>query len=360
MINWYHVSVQEMPRRVIRHGGGAKDMKQKLGLGFFVILSVLGVMGVFFLSTDTASLAQVADRINIDYLLLCIFVVPVVDWLIAGFRMWLFTRAVCPGISYIACVKNCVVGSFVGAATPSQAGGGIAQIYMLVKEGTKTGQAISILFMTFLSTLVFYALMSSSLWGLNTLGYLPDMGMNTPFALAAAMFVGLALVGILITANPQHAQHILGRFVAWAQTKKRAAIWATRLSTHLNDGWKTLNVLIRKHKLRFLLSVLTTIILFANKYLAAYLAIRALGLQGSLFELIIIQIFLHIMLYFFPTPGGSGAAEVGTAIMMQSLVPSALLPAYTLLWRTAIMYLSVLVGGLILVHYIRRKVSPDQ
>ena len=64
MINWYHVSVQEMPRRLIRHGGGAKDMNQKLGLGFFVLLSVLGVMGVFFLSTDTASLAQVADRIN--------------------------------------------------------------------------------------------------------------------------------------------------------------------------------------------------------------------------------------------------------------------------------------------------------
>mgnify|MGYP001172758575 CR=1 FL=1 len=136
MINWYHISVQEMPRRLIRHGGGAKDMRQKLGLGFFVLLSFLGVMGVFFLSTDTASLAQVADRINIDYLLLCIFVVPVVDWLIAGFRMWLFT------------------------------------------------------------------------------------------------------------------QHMLGRFVAWAQTKKRVAIWVTRLSTHPNDSWETLIVLIRRHKLR--------------------------------------------------------------------------------------------------------------
>ncbi|MDP6052289.1 MAG: hypothetical protein QF879_08065 [Candidatus Latescibacteria bacterium] len=36
----------------------------KLSLGFLFLLSVLGVMGVFFLSTDTASLAQVADRIN--------------------------------------------------------------------------------------------------------------------------------------------------------------------------------------------------------------------------------------------------------------------------------------------------------
>lgn len=107
-----------------------------MSLGFLFLLSVLGVKGVFFLSTDTASLAQVADRINIDYLLLCIFIVPVVDWLIAGFRMWLFT------------------------------------------------------------------------------------------------------------------QHTLGRLVAWAQTKKRVAIWATHLSKHLNDRWKTLIVLILRHELR--------------------------------------------------------------------------------------------------------------
>ena len=77
-------------------------------------------------------------------------------------------------------------------------------------------------------------------------------------------------------------------------------------------------------------------------------------------ELIIIQVFLHIMLYFFPTPGGSGGAEVGTAMVMQSLVPTALLPVYTLLWRTAVMYLSVLVGGLFLIQNIRKHGSPHQ
>ena len=57
--------------------------------------------------------------------------------------------------------------------------------------------------------------------------------------------------------------------------------------------------------------------------------------------------------------GGSGAAEVGTAVVMQSLIPSTLLPAYTLLWRTSIMYFPVLVGGLILIRYIRQSTGSN-
>ena len=73
----------------------------------------------------------------------------------------------------------------------------------------------------------------------------------------------------------------------------------------------------------------------------------------------VLQMFLHILLYFFPTPGGSGAAEVASAVVMQSLIPSALLPAYTLLWRTSIMYFPVLIGGIILIRYIRKSTGSD-
>lgn len=325
------------------------------GLGIFVFLSVLGMMGVFFLSTDTAPMDEVIERLDIRYLLLCVFVVPTMDWIVAGFRMWMFASAVCPGVSYKACVKNCAVGGFMGAATPSQTGGGVAQTYVLIKEGANAGQAVGILFMTFLSTLIFYSLVSAGLWGLATGGRLPDVEAPAPFAFAAILFVGLTVLCLLIVVHPQYAQAVLRRMMIRGHGRKRIAGWAESLAVHIDDGSTTMKIFVSRHKLRFLLSVPVTVVLFTNKYFAAYLAALTLGLHPPLAELLVAQVFLHIMLYFFPTPGGSGGAEVGMAVVMNNLVAPSLLPAYTLLWRTATMYFSVLVGGSILLHYIRKN-----
>ena len=334
-------------------------MNLRLGVSFFALLSVLGFMVVFFLFTDASPLVEVFRRLDMLFLGLCVVVVPLVDWVVAGVRMWLFTSALCTGIPYGVCVKNCAVGSFMGAATPSQTGGGLAQVYVLVKEGANAGQAISVLFLTFLSTLVFYALASVVMWGLHATGRLPDMGASSPFALAAVLFVGMTVLGFAAVLYPLKTQAGLERFVNRFQSRKRLGPRAAMLIGHLNDWSATVQLMVRLHKMRFLLSIPITVVIFFNKYFAAYLAVRTLGLDTALVELMVIQMFLHILLYFFPTPGGSGAAEVGTAVVMQSLIPSTLLPAYTLLWRTSIMYFPVLVGGLILIRYIRRSTGSN-
>ena len=185
------------------------------------------------------------------------------------------------------------------------------------------------------------------------------MGASTPFALAAILFVGMTVLGFVVMLYPLKAQAGLERFVNRFQSRERLGRWAERLVVHLNECSTTVQLMVRRYKMRFLLSIPITVVVFSNKYFAAYLAARALGLETALVELMIIQMFLHILLYFFPTPGGSGGAEVGTAVVMQSLIPSALLPAYTLLWRTSIMYFSVLVGGIILIRYIRQSAGSE-
>ena len=334
-------------------------MINQRNISLFVALSIFGLIGVFFVSSDTAPLSQVTSQVNVTFLLLCVFAVPVLDWLIAGFRMWLFTNAMCPDISYWACVKNSAVGGFMAAMTPSQTGGGIAQVYVLAKEGARGGQAITILFMTFLSTLIFYTITSLVLWALALTGALPGHSATGPFALAAIVFVGVTAAGLMVVLFPDATHRRIERTAAQFSSRPRLYTWLVRICAHLDDARIGIKTVARDHKLRTLLSLPITVALFANKYIAAYLAALALGLHPPFAELIIIQVFLNVMLYFFPTPGASGGAEVGTAILMRTLVPESLLPAYTVLWRTATTYLSVLVGGLLLTHYIRReKVEP--
>lgn len=330
-------------------------MINKGGVSAFVILSIFGVIGVFFVFSDTAPLSQVMSQVNVTFLLLCVFAVPILDWLIAGFRMWLFTNAMCPDISYWACVKNSAVGGFMGAATPSQTGGGIAQVYVLAKEGATGGQAITVLFMTFVSTLIFYTITSLVLWALAIGGNLPGHSTTGPFALAAIVFVGVTTACLLVIVFPDATHRLAERMAAQFINRPRLYTWLIGICAHLNDARAGVKAIVRDHKIRTLLSLPITVALFANKYIAAYVAALSLGLHPPFAELILIQVFLNVMLYFFPTPGASGGAEIGTAVLMRALVPESLLPAYTVLWRTATTYLSVLVGGLLLSQYIRRK-----
>ena len=334
-------------------------MNFKLGVSLFVVLSVLGFMVVFFLFTDTVPLEEMVGRLDVRFLGLCVVAVPLVDWMVAGLRMWLFTTVVCSGIPYNACVKNCAVGSFMGAATPSQTGGGLAQVYVLVKEGATSGQAVSVLYLTFLSTLVFYALAGVVLWGLHAAGRLPDVGASSQFALVAILFVGMAVLGFAAMLKPQKTQAGLELLVNRLQSRKRLGPWAAKIKGPLDEWSAAMQLMARRYRMRFVFSIPITVVVFFNKYFTAYLAARALGLDTGLVELMVLQMFLHILLYFFPTPGGSGAAEVASAVVMQSLIPSALLPAYTLLWRTSIMYFPVLIGGIILIRYIRKSTGSD-
>jgi uncharacterized protein (TIRG00374 family) len=329
-------------------------MTIRRGLFVFIALSVFALMGVFFYTSAPGDFRRIAGSLQPQWLFLCLVVPPIADWLIAGLRMHLFSIIAAPSVSYFACVRNCAVGAFMGAATPSQTGGGIAQTYVLVKEGATVGAALGILYLTFLATLVFYCLASLGLWGLARESLIPSIGSSVPFMLALALFGGLAGLGVAAIAYPARAQLWLRRLTAWLERRRMPSHVTLRIDSVLEECGDTARQLALKHKLRFAAAVCLSIVIFGNKFLAAYFAARALGLSPPLLDLIVIQVFINVLMYFFPTPGASGGAELSAAVLMSSLVPTELLGPFTVLWRSATMYLSVIAGGLILMRYLQR------
>ena len=57
------------------------------------------------------------------------------------------------------------------------------------------------------------------------------------------------------------------------------------------------------------------------------------------------------LLYFMPTPGGSGIAEILAQALMSPFMPSRLLVAYTAVWRFFLTYLTVVAGGAVLFRW---------
>jgi uncharacterized protein (TIRG00374 family) len=332
-------------------------MTFRRGVSAFAILSVAAVVGVFFYTSTPGTLTELARAVNPALLATCILVPPLADWLVAGLRLRLFTSVLAPRVSYLACVRNCAVGGFMGAATPSQTGGGVAQAYVLVRDGATIAEAVATLFMTFLSTLVFYSALSVGLWVAAAAGALRGVAASGPFVIPVLLFGGLGALGLLVMARPAAARRWLEGVAPRLRRGRALGRAAARLAETLAQCGDAVGEVGRRHKLRFAASVGLSVLVFANKYLAGYLAARALGLDPPLVELILVQAFLNVLLYFFPTPGASGGAEVSAAVLMAPLVPAPLLAPYTLLWRTATTYLSVVVGGIVLVRYLRRDAA---
>ena len=329
-------------------------MLQKKSIIFFLILSVLGIISVFFYTGDTASLLQVAEQINIGLLLLCIIGVPLADWLIAGLRMWIFSSVLCPTVSYSACVRNCAIGSFMCSVTPSQTGGGVAQIWVLTQEGARTGQAIAVLVMTFLTTLCFYIVGAMSLWFAADSITFPASVDSGIFATAVSVF-GIVAAGLMLALIfPKYVIANIERYAKKLNHHPRLASALSRLVNWLRDSSNASDQILKKHKFRFMIAIFLSILIFMNKFLAAYFAALALGIEISIEQVIIIQMFLHILLYFLPTPGGSGGAEIGATLLMASLIPESLLAAHTIIWRSALAYFAVLIGGLFFIRYVQK------
>ena len=92
----------------------------------------------------------------------------------------------------------------------------------------------------------------------------------------------------------------------------------------------------------------------ANKLLAGYVAMRALGLEANFYDILLLQTLISFLLYFAPTPGASGLAELLSAAIMSIYVPRVLTPSYTLVWRFINSYATVITGAALFWYWLRR------
>jgi uncharacterized membrane protein YbhN (UPF0104 family) len=111
------------------------------------------------------------------------------------------------------------------------------------------------------------------------------------------------------------------------------------------DTWE----FVRQGKLRFVGICLLSLVFIMARCLMAFLCLGFLGVEiPSLGEVIEIQLNLLFLLYFAPTPGSSGIAELLSYSSLAAIIPPGLSAYYNLIWRSSTLYLPALLGLLIL------------
>jgi len=318
------------------------------GFRLFVLLSLLGFATIFFFTTTGESL-KALQSFKTEFLLLALLLV-LVDFFLGGLRIHVFfTKEVLKKISLLDCVKANLANIFVAAVTPFNTGGGPAQLYILNRRGVPLSGAISVSVINFFCSLFFFLLTFLVVFLFTKEGmFAKGLTYLVRYSFLAFSVVSLAAAFLLI--KPESLSFLFRIFskitgMIWKKDKKKQKRVSEKLKDQVVQFRFYLQHFFHKEKLILFVSFLLTILIYFNKYLIAYVILRGLGLDVNFMQVMYLQIIQFFILYFSPTPGASGIAEVSSVSLMSTIIPTGYLPVFAILWRFFTTYVGVTCGG---------------
>ncbi len=332
------------------------------GLELFAVISVLGFIGLLFYGNNFDRFLTAMVSVDFRWILVGVGLASL-DWFGGGLRLYVIGRHVYPGQSLKGAILAGGLNTWASYLTPSQTGGGPMMVYTLTRYGTPLPEAMVAGLMSFVTTVIFFAVAGPvaiffgagrSLEQHGVIGQTVDL--YDLFMLSLGGFVTIGLIIVALISFPNIARALARAIHAHLERRGRAT-WAAKVASMEAGidqahsaiaafasvrGWGALGV-----------AVLLTATAHANKLLAGYVVLRALGIEAPFFEVLLLQTLISFLLYFAPTPGGSGLAELLSAAVMSIYVPRVLIPSYILLWRVLVSYLTVVFGSAVFWRWLK-------
>jgi hypothetical protein len=241
------------------------------------------------------------------------------------------------------------------------------QVYAMKRAGVPVPIGMIAAFISFFTTVVFFALAGPAVIVLGAGRSLREHGLPLVslslydlFAASAGIFAAIGLVLVLTIAFPGVTRRLLLVVVGWLERHHGERM--VQRVTALRDGVDRMHdALVAYFRgtgwLAVAFAVVTSGLAHANRLLAGYVAMRALGLSAHFVDVLVVQVTIAFLLYFAPTPGGAGAAEALSAALMSVYVPTALLPAYAIIWRFTASYATVAVGSWVFYRMLHGRID---
>ena len=181
------------------------------GLKWFIVLSIVGLLLNFFLTSFSESFRYLTQLKPL--FLIIALALNVCDWILGGMRLLVLSTRLFPQIEFKTCLKSNLSNVFLGAVTPAQTGGGAAQIYVLYKSGMPFAEATMASVVSFLGSIFF--LISCSLY-LLCFGHIPAMDPSLLLLSRVTLLVFSTIVLLFIVAviKPQTFENATRRFLS--------------------------------------------------------------------------------------------------------------------------------------------------
>jgi uncharacterized protein (TIRG00374 family) len=331
------------------------------GFEFSVLASLAGFGAILLYGNNLPAFLRGLGQVHWEWILIGACLASL-DWIGGGLRLWICARHVYPRPSLKGSILAGGMGAWAGFLTPLNSAAGPMTMYTLRRYGIPLPVAVTSTFISFVSTVLFFAiagpmaLVFGAGKGLGERGNVLGLSLYDLFrgSLTIVLTIGV-LMGFVIFAPRMVANLIHRAAVAIGRRSSRVAERLERLQRGIEEahaivvafnspsGW-----------LAIFWSTLLSAVSHANKLLAGYVALRALGIHANFVDILLVQTLVMFLLYFAPTPGASGIGEVLSAAVMSSYVPRELTPLYILVWRLTLTYFTLGFGFLVFSSWLRK------
>jgi uncharacterized protein (TIRG00374 family) len=331
------------------------------GFEISVLASLVGFGITLLYGNDFRAFLAGVGRIHWIWLLAGVGLASM-DWFGGGLRNYVVVRHLVPDVPLKGMILAGGMGAWAGYITPLNSGAGPMTMYTMRRYGVPLPAAVTSTFMTFVATILFFAIAGplALLFGagrsLGQRGNVLGLSLYDLFRGSLTIIAGIGVLMALVIFFPRLVRDVLQRIAgSIGRRSQRMADRVERLHHVIDDIHASV---IAFNNPRGWLALLWATILsapsHANKLLAGYVSLRAVGLHANFVDILLIQTLVMFLLYFAPTPGASGIGEVLAAAVMTSYVPRELTPIYILIWRLTLTYFTLGFGFLVFSSWVRR------
>jgi len=331
------------------------------GLELFLLASLVSYLALIFYSNNVNAFLAAIPKIKWQWIGLGLGLASL-DWIGGGLKNYVLARNVLADPPLKGMIFSGGMSAWAAYLTPLQSGAAPMMIYTMKRFGVPVPVGLTVTLMGFVATIAFFAIAGPIAIVLGAGKSLGQHGVALGISLydlflgSLGVFVALGLLLLAVILFPRFVGTTIHR-LAQRLGRRHEGI-AKRLEALEKGIDQVHEAILRFNSPRGWWAIsLATVISgpsHANKLLAGYIALRALGIEAQFVDVLLLQTFITFVLYFFaPTPGASGIAELLSAAVMSIYVPRELTPLYTLLWRLVLSYYTIAAGSYIFWRWVR-------
>ena len=301
----------------------------------FLLVLVVGISAAVIYTTVDINTLHNLTRFHPWSLLLALLAVGL-GMFFDGSRLMHLVKISNEKITLYQAVQVIFGNYFLALLTPGATGGAVAQVMFLRHAGVPTGKAAVLVIVRTLLSIFFLALCMPFIF-LHDEGIVPGVSNNILMAITLTAFLGI--VFIVVGARRGFLDYVVVWIARRLHDKKRHQLFGL-----YRDTKSAISLLLgapRQMLVVFVESGLNLLCIYA----VVPCLLLGLGVtDADWYTVMGRMIFLNMLLYFSPTPGGSGIAEGGFVLLFAATVPAGTVGIVAVCWRLIAEYLPFLIG----------------
>ena len=305
----------------------------------------IALVVIFVLSISAAVIYFTFDIRALDYLtmfsswsVLCALGALAIGLFFDGTRLLTLARITGEDLPLPDVVKVVLSNYFLAVLTPGATGGAIAQVMFMRRAGVSVARSTVIILVRTIMSIFFLIVMLPIFMK-------QDEAITSWVPMPVIMTVSVIFIAIPVAAvalmRTNYPKRIIYYFSRYFRHERR------RQAFRLYYDFRQAVYIMGKQPVMVLRAFIESGVSLTFIYLTVPAYFLGLQFPFDLVQVMGRMYLLNLVLYFSPTPGGSGVAEAGFVALFNHLVPSGTVGILAVLWRFTAEYLPFILGAFI-------------